>query len=172
MTFVCRVLKESQHSRVFTPRNPWINTLMAILREVYDITLHSDLTHNRQPNSDHLMEIDSLFKALNVQGPGEIKPHGILRTLQSPNAVPDQVVRRELDFMHKKVKVILPSQPAPPPSPPGPGESKEQPRPQASLQELSSQVSNQLVGAGGVGGTMPPSSSGYSESAMLREQMS
>ena len=172
MTFVCRILKESQHSRVFTPRNPWINTLMAILREISELSQLYDLPHNRQPNSDHLMEIDSLFKALNVQNSAEIKPHGILQTLQSPGGLLDQVVRKELDFMHKKVKVILPSQPAPPPSPPGPEESKRQPGARASLQELSSQVSNQLVGAGGVGGTMPPSSSGYSESAMLREQMS
>jgi CCR4-NOT transcription complex subunit 1 len=36
VAFVCRILKESQHSRVFTVRNPWCNTLLCILREIYD----------------------------------------------------------------------------------------------------------------------------------------
>jgi len=142
---------------------------MAILREIYEVPPLYDLSHNRQPNNDHLMEIDSLFKALNVQNSAEIKPHGILQTLQSPNGLLDQVVRKELDFMHKKVKVILPSQPAPPPAPPGQEEPKQQPRPRTSLQELSSQVSSLAsVGVGGVGGTMPATQPQYAESEMLR----
>ena len=28
VAFVSRILKEAQHSRVFTPRNPWVNTLL------------------------------------------------------------------------------------------------------------------------------------------------
>jgi len=80
--------------------------------------------HNRQSNADHLMEIDSLFKALNVQNSAEIKPHGILQSLINPNSITDQVVRKELDFMHKKNKMILPSQPAPPASSPGQEDSK------------------------------------------------
>ena len=142
---------------------------MAILREISELSQLYDLPHNRQPNSDHLMEIDSLFKALGVQNSAEIKPHGILQTLQSPGGLLDQVVRKELDFMHKKVKVILPSQPAPPPAAPGQEEPKQQPRPRTSLQELSSQVSSLAsVGVGAVGGTMPASSSQYAESPMLR----
>ena len=70
--------------------------------------------HNRPNNTDHLMEIDSLFKALNVQGTNEIKVHGILQSSINPGMCVDQVIRKELDFMYKKVKMILPSQPAPP----------------------------------------------------------
>ena len=36
VAFVCRVLKESQHSHVFTPRNPWMQSLLSILKEIYD----------------------------------------------------------------------------------------------------------------------------------------
>jgi len=86
---------------------------MSILSEIYDLT---QLMHNKQSNADHLMEIDSLFKALNVQNSAEIKPHGILQSLSNPNSQLDQVIRKELDFMYKKIKMILPSQPAPPAS--------------------------------------------------------
>jgi hypothetical protein len=36
VAFVCRILKECSNSRVFSPRNPWVNTLLQILREIYD----------------------------------------------------------------------------------------------------------------------------------------
>jgi len=36
VTFVCRILKESVNARVFTVRNPWILSLLSILREIYD----------------------------------------------------------------------------------------------------------------------------------------
>ena len=64
VTFVCRILKESQHSRVFTLRNPWIGTLLSILREMHNF---SQIIQPGQPNSsEYLPEIDLLFKALNV----------------------------------------------------------------------------------------------------------
>lgn len=75
VAFVSRILKEAQHSRVFTPRNPWVNTLLQILREIYDF---SQPMQNKQHHAENLMEIDSLFKCLNVQNFNEIKPHGIL----------------------------------------------------------------------------------------------
>lgn len=113
VTFVCRILKESQHSRVLTPRNPWINSLLSILREIYD---YSQPLHSKQGNADNSMEIDSLFKALNVQSSAEIKPHGILQGLQSAGGFLDQALRRELDFVYKKTKMILPSQATAPPN--------------------------------------------------------
>lgn len=60
------------------------------------------------------MEIDSLFKALNVTNSTDIKPHGILQSLENPNTFSDPSVRRELDYIFKKVKMILPADPAPP----------------------------------------------------------
>jgi CCR4-NOT transcription complex subunit 1 len=75
VAFVCRILKESNHSKVFTPRNPWMNTLLCILREIYD---YSQPMQNKQHHADNLMEIDSLFKSLNVSNSSDIKPHGIL----------------------------------------------------------------------------------------------
>lgn len=36
VAFVCRIIKESVHSKVFTIRNPWMNSLLSILREIYD----------------------------------------------------------------------------------------------------------------------------------------
>jgi len=60
------------------------------------------------------MEIDSLFKALNVSNSSDIKPHGILQSLENPNTFTDPSVRRELDYIFKKVKMILPADPAPP----------------------------------------------------------
>ena len=57
---------------------------MSILSEIYEF---SQLMHNKQnTNADHLMEIDSLFKALNVQNSADIKPHGILQSLTNPNS--------------------------------------------------------------------------------------
>lgn len=64
VTFVCRILKESQHSKVFNLRNPWISTLLSILREMHN---YSQSMQPGQPSSsEYLPEIDLLFKALNV----------------------------------------------------------------------------------------------------------
>jgi hypothetical protein len=60
------------------------------------------------------MEIDSLFKALNVSNTSDIKPHGILQCLENPNFFSEASIRRELDFIFRKVKMILPADPAPP----------------------------------------------------------
>ena len=60
------------------------------------------------------MEIDSLFKALGVTNSSDVKPHGILQSLENPNTFTDPSVRRELDYIFKKVKIILPAEPAPP----------------------------------------------------------
>jgi hypothetical protein len=99
---------------------------MSILSEIYEFSQHM---HNKQSNADHLMEIDSLFKALNVQNSAEIKPHGILQSMTNPNSPLDQVIRKELDYMYKKVKMILPAQPAPPASSQSQEDSKQQQRP-------------------------------------------
>ena len=60
VTFVCRIIKESHQSRVFTHRNPWIHTLLGILSEIYKYLF------TKTGNTDHLMEIDTLFRAMQV----------------------------------------------------------------------------------------------------------
>jgi len=106
VVFVCRILKETQHSRVFNLRNPWANTLLMILREISQLA---------QGQNEIGMEIESLFKTLNVQNPADIKPHGILESLTKPASFSSQAVRKELEYFHKKIKMILPAQAAPPP---------------------------------------------------------
>ena len=72
---------------------------------------------NKQGNDEKRLEIESLFKAVSVADVHQIKPHGILTGLQSQTGFHDQVLRRELEFVHKKTKMILPSQAAPPAGP-------------------------------------------------------
>ena len=67
-----------------------------------------------QPN-EYNMEIESLFKALNAQNAMEIKPHGILECLNKPSNFLNNSIRKELEYMHKKVKIVLPNQAAPSP---------------------------------------------------------
>lgn len=59
--------------------------------------------------NDYNMEIESLFKTLNAQNIAEIKPHGILESLQKSGNLVQPHIKKELEFMHKKVKVILPA---------------------------------------------------------------
>ena len=56
--FISKVLKETTKSLVFKPSNPFVLGILQILREIYDIKLHT--------SKDTLMEIDSLFKHLNL----------------------------------------------------------------------------------------------------------
>jgi CCR4-NOT transcription complex subunit 1 len=87
VTFVCRILKESQQSRVFNLRNPWMSTLLSILREMHNLSSINSPGQPNIPNStEYLPEIDLLFKTLNVQNLAIIKPHGILENLQNPNS--------------------------------------------------------------------------------------
>jgi hypothetical protein len=37
--FICRILKESVKSQIFRVSNPWINSLLQVLREIYDYCL-------------------------------------------------------------------------------------------------------------------------------------
>ena len=34
--FVCRIFKECSKSQIFKPVNPWIKSILSILREIYD----------------------------------------------------------------------------------------------------------------------------------------
>lgn len=113
VAFVCRIIKECGNSRVFGPRNPWVNTLLQILREIYDLSQLPNQTQNKQHNSENIMEIDSLFKSLNIQNFNEIKAHGILQNLLNPNNFCDPAVIQELNYIYKKKKVVLPPQAQP-----------------------------------------------------------
>lgn len=54
------------------------------------------------------MEIESLFKALNIQNIFEIKPHGILESMHKPSNLILPHIRKELEYIFKKTKVIMP----------------------------------------------------------------
>ena len=114
---MCGILKESLQSRVFTPRNPWIYSLLSVLREVQD---YSQPVPGRPASQEQLHtthEIDALYAALKPQSPqvlAELKPHGLLHCLENPSSLGDPVIRKELEFILNKPRVILPSQAAPP----------------------------------------------------------
>ena len=165
VAFVCRILKESHHSNVFTPRNPWMHSLLSILKEIYDL---SQTTPAKPGTDDERLEIESLFKAVNVGQVHDVKPHGILSTLQSPSAFHDQVLRRELEYMHRRIKLILPQQAG------QAAGSHDDTKQRTSMAQLSTQVALAGATAGPVGGVLQPSvpASQYSESEMLKRQLS
>jgi len=43
ITFVCRILKEAHRSQIFKVSNPWVNGLLQILREIYEICQQPNL---------------------------------------------------------------------------------------------------------------------------------
>ncbi len=53
-------------------------SLLQILKEMYENAHIQSHIGNAAINSDNIMEIDSLFTALNIQNSNEIKPHGII----------------------------------------------------------------------------------------------
>jgi len=61
--FICKILKEAHRSTVFKISNPWMNSLLQIIYEIYVIDKQSHIT-----NQDHdiLMEIESLLKLFNI----------------------------------------------------------------------------------------------------------
>lgn len=69
VAFVCRILKETVHSQVFTPHNPWVKSLLGLLREVYDIQ------HSVQ---DVTMEIETLVRGLGLHRVHDLQPIGLL----------------------------------------------------------------------------------------------
>lgn len=81
VVFVCRILKESSASRVFNLRNPWMITMMQILREVSNL---QGILVKSQGSNEIQLEIESLFKSLNVQNLFDLKPHGIIESLNKP----------------------------------------------------------------------------------------
>jgi hypothetical protein len=74
VAFVCRILKESVHSQVFTPHNPWVKSLLGLLREVYDIQ------HSVQ-DVQVTMEIETLVRGLGLLRVHDIQPIGLLNDI-------------------------------------------------------------------------------------------
>ena len=67
IAFVCRIMKEANKSLIFNKvSNPWVNGILQVMREIYaDATLV-------QHKDEIKMEIESLFKALNVSNLNDI----------------------------------------------------------------------------------------------------
>lgn len=92
VAFVCRILKESGRSQFFNAHNPWIGSLLSLLREIYEI---------QQGVQDITMEIDALFLHLGIQ---DIKPQGLLGEVYLNAAN-----KRELDYLLKQTRIIMPT---------------------------------------------------------------
>lgn len=90
VAFVCRILKESVKSRYFTPLNPWINSLLGILREIYDFTqMMQSQSALGGSHHDNEMEINGLFVTLSLTSTSDVKPHGIMQGILNPSIFMD-----------------------------------------------------------------------------------
>lgn len=79
VVFVSRVLKESTKSHIFRVGNPWINSLLQVLREIYDYCCASNQLAKH--GDEMRIEIESLFKALNDTQIHDIPSAGILKAI-------------------------------------------------------------------------------------------
>jgi hypothetical protein len=75
--FVCRILKESAKSQIFRVTNPWVVSLLQVLREIYDYCLAAQFKQGEEIR----IEIESLFKALNDTNIIDVAPAGILKAI-------------------------------------------------------------------------------------------
>lgn len=106
-------MKEANKSLIFKVSNPWVNAILQVMREIYadsTITAHRD---------EIKMEIESLFKALNVSNLNDI-PVLAIGTLSACqinqfNSLSQEI---EISFMNSKVPLIPVRQRNPPPSRP------------------------------------------------------
>ncbi len=58
-----------------------------------------------------MLEIESLFKSMSIHQFKEIEPHGIISILHNTQSFYiNQFIRRELDYVYKKSRIILPAQ--------------------------------------------------------------
>ena len=98
IAFVCRILKESMKAKFFNPRNPWLYSLLSLLKEIYDIQMATGIGPQ-----DNLMEIEALFVTLGAQ---DIKPNGLLTPA---HIYINQTAKRELERFYTKIRLIIPS---------------------------------------------------------------
>lgn len=99
--FVCKILSQAVHSRVFQNPNPWILGVLQVLKELYEV---SHLSLNLR------FEIELLFTALKVE---HVEPSHIVRT-HSPNDVAKSAeVTRQLAQVTRQVSEMAVSSPPP-----------------------------------------------------------
>ena len=94
-------MKEANKSMIFKVSNPWVNAILQVMREIYaDATLV-------QHKDEIKMEIESLFKALNVSNLNDIPvlPIGLLSACQI-NQYNSKSQEIELSFMNSKTPLI------------------------------------------------------------------
>ncbi|KAJ3375776.1 hypothetical protein GGF31_002980 [Allomyces arbusculus] len=72
--FVCKILEQAKHSKVFLPPNPWLMAVLALLVELYH---EADIKLNLK------FEIEVLCKNLSVEI-ADVKPSSLLKTRRSP----------------------------------------------------------------------------------------
>lgn len=94
VAFVCRIVKESSRSQFFNAHNPWLKSLLSLLREIYDI---------QQGVQDVTMEIDTTVMHLGLHI-AEIKPQGLLGDVYL-----NMSNKRELEYLLRMNRIIMPS---------------------------------------------------------------
>ena len=78
LSFVCRIIKESKGSTVFKPSNPWLSSILGLLKEIYAYPDSDRFQH------DLYQEIESTFIHLNTNI-RDFPTSGVLRAIQSNN---------------------------------------------------------------------------------------
>ena len=84
---------------MFTQKSPWVSSIIQSLREI-PIGGNADMQTIE-------MEISSTFKALKINL-NEVKPNGLIDCMSKPLTSCTSAMRKEIDYLHKRQKLILP----------------------------------------------------------------
>ena len=76
VTFVCKIMEHSMKTKVFHPKNPWIQALLSVLAELYQ---RPNLKNNLK------FEIDNIFKKFDL----DLTSYPASRVLESINVFKD-----------------------------------------------------------------------------------
>ena len=76
--FACNIIKECSKSLIFKPQNPWLSSILQILREIIDC-LQLPGMKVLKDKEEIESELVFLFKSFNIQNVNDILPSGILK---------------------------------------------------------------------------------------------
>jgi len=104
VTFVCRILKEACNSVVFKKlSNPWMKGLLEIMHEIF--RLSQDPQHMLIGGDEIKLEIEMLFKALQVSELRQISLSGALHAVQTQQ-FKSMAQKIELSFLFTKAQIL------------------------------------------------------------------
>lgn len=101
VTFVCRILKESERSSVFKVHNPWINANLQILREIFDYSIS---TNANGANVETIYEIEALVKHLKINTISDIPHKNFFQALTTNTFISSS---QQIEVQHLKTKTSL-----------------------------------------------------------------